>query len=240
MIQLLPDPILSLLYPQACDVCDREVGRYRDGTACSDCWNSTRVFNGNETLCTKCGAFLFGVPSRKEMYCEACTEHFYDHAIAIGIYEKALAASVLRLKRIPFVPARLKGLIVEQARQSLLTAPTIVVPVPLSPRRYQERGFNQASVIAKLVAKHKRTAFLETALTRQIHTPVHRAGMDKKARAMTVKNAFVVELTRRADAAMLAGSEGAADEPVHDRLHDALMRRLDALLPKGIQHRLRG
>ena len=143
MIQLLPDPILSLLYPQACDVCDREVGRYRDGTACSDCWNSTRVFNGNETLCTKCGAFLFGVPSRKEMYCEACTEHFYDHAIAIGIYEKALAASVLRLKRIPFVPARLKGLIVEQARQSLLTAPTIVVPVPLSPRRYQERGFNQ-------------------------------------------------------------------------------------------------
>jgi AcrR family transcriptional regulator len=45
------------------------------------------------------------------------------------------------------------------------------------------------------------------------------------------KEAFVAELTRRVDAAMLAGSDGAADEPAHDRLHDALMRRLDALKP---------
>jgi AcrR family transcriptional regulator len=45
------------------------------------------------------------------------------------------------------------------------------------------------------------------------------------------KDAFVAELIRRADTAMLAGAEGAADEPVHDRLHDALMRRLDALKP---------
>ena len=51
------------------------------------------------------------------------------------------------------------------------------------------------------------------------------------AASFPTKDAFVVELTRRADAAMLAGSDGAADEPAHDRLHDALMRRLDALKP---------
>jgi AcrR family transcriptional regulator len=45
------------------------------------------------------------------------------------------------------------------------------------------------------------------------------------------KDALAAELIRRADTAMLAGAEGAADEPVHDRLHDALMRRLDALKP---------
>ena len=60
MLQLLPDAVLSLIYPQDCSVCDREVASANDGVACSDCWNKTRIFNGNETLCIKCGAFLFG------------------------------------------------------------------------------------------------------------------------------------------------------------------------------------
>lgn len=51
------------------------------------------------------------------------------------------------------------------------------------------------------------------------------------AAAFPSKESLVRELSRRADAAMLAGADGAAGEPQHDRLHDALMRRLDALKP---------
>ena len=199
MLQLLPDPILSIIYPQACDVCDKEVERHQDGVACTDCWNATRIFNDNETLCNKCGAFLFETTSPKPTYCGRCDEHSYDRAIAVGIYEKALAASVLRLKRAPFMPDVLKTLIVERARHSDLPASSVVIPVPLSTRRRQERGFNQAGAIAHLVARRLRLPFDDQTLVRGIHTPVHRAGMDKKARAMTVKNAFNVVRPRLVD-----------------------------------------
>ncbi len=51
------------------------------------------------------------------------------------------------------------------------------------------------------------------------------------AAAFPSKAAFATELTRRADAAMLAGNGEGNTEPPRDRLHDALMRRLDALKP---------
>lgn len=57
------------------------------------------------------------------------------------------------------------------------------------------------------------------------------ASLADVAAAFPGKPAFIAELIRRADAAMLAGSDGAITEPAHDRLHDALMRRLDALKP---------
>ena len=199
MLQLLPDPILSIIYPQACGVCEGEVERHRDGVACTDCWNATRIFDGNETLCNKCGAFLFETMSRQPTHCGRCDEHSYDRAIAVGIYEKALAASVLRLKRAPFLPDVLKTLIAERARQAGVPPSSVVIPVPLSARRRQERGFNQAGVIARLVARHLRLPFDDQTLARGTHTPVHRAGMDKKARAMTVKNAFNVVRPRLID-----------------------------------------
>jgi len=72
------------------------------------------------------------------------------------------------------------------------TAPPVVIPVPLSARRLQERGFNQAAVIATVIARSGNLLLDENSLVRKIHTPMHRAGMDRKARAMTVKKAFEV------------------------------------------------
>ena len=116
----------------------------------------------------------------------------YDRAIAVGIYEKALAASVVRLKRTPTVPGVLKTLIIERVRQLDVSACSVVIPVPLSARRRRERGFNQAAVLASLVASELRRPLDTQTLVRSTHTPVHRAGMDQKARAVTVKNAFNV------------------------------------------------
>ncbi len=193
MLKDLSDSILSLVYPQECSVCHGQVESYDNGDACSDCWDATRIFNGSETLCTKCGAFLFeGRSSADPILCRRCDEHFYDQAFAIGLYERALSASVLRLKRTPHVANRLKRLLATTLDRMPINRAATVVPVPLSSRRARERGFNQAATIARVVAKHGGLMFDEKSLIRELHTPMHRAGMDKKARAMTVKNAFRV------------------------------------------------
>jgi ComF family protein len=193
MLRTFADPILALIYPQECAVCRLEVSDGRDGIACSSCWNETRLFTGKETLCTKCGAFLFEHARGHAIFCQKCETHSYDAALAAGIYEKALATSVLRLKKTPHLPVRIRES-VRFAFERLIDggAEQLVIPVPLSSRRMRERGFNQASVIGRFVARAAGFPLDELSLIRNVHTPMHRAGMDRKARARTVENAFQV------------------------------------------------
>ena len=192
MIRNLPDSFLSVLYPEECRVCGGEVGSLSDGVACLNCWNVTKLFTGDETLCSKCGAFLFDGSSKQPTFCRKCDDQCFDAGVAVGLYEKALAASVLTLKKKPRVPGRLKGLLARAADRISYRSTDLILPVPLSPRRSHERGFNQAAVLGKVISNRLGIALDEATLIRQVDTPMHRAGMDRKARGITVKNAFAI------------------------------------------------
>ena len=192
MLRTLSDRLLSIVYPQECRVCGGEVTSSGDGVACSDCWKETKIFSGNETLCFKCGAFLFDAQRSSAAFCHKCDDHAYDQALAIGHYEKALSANVLHLKRVPLLPLRIKNLLDVLLERSAVPGDAVVIPVPLSPRRLRERGFNQAWVIGQAVSGRLGLALDDATLARTAHTPMHRAGMDRKARAKTVANAFQV------------------------------------------------
>jgi ComF family protein len=135
---------------------------------------------------------LFGTISSGGASCRKCDEHFYDRAFAAGLYEKALAVSVLELKKTPHLIGRIKQLIIGTLDRIPDPDVDLIIPIPLSARRLRERGFNQAALIGKLVAKRSGVQLDESTLIRKVHTPMHRAGMDRKARAMTVANAFQV------------------------------------------------
>jgi competence protein ComFC len=187
------DSLLTLAYPQACEICENSVENLSDGSACRDCWKKTQIFSGAETLCAKCGAFLRDKSTDFQTFCHRCDEHFYNAAAAVGVYEDALAAAVLNLKREPFVAKNLQKLFVSRFRSSAFQDASLIVPVPLSKKRFLERGFNQAAVLSKIFAKKTKINLDEQSLVRTVHTPMHRAGMDGKARAMSVENAFEVE-----------------------------------------------
>ena len=142
-------------------------------------------------LCEKCGAFFSDNKAPVPVYCHKCDDHFYDKATAIGIYEKALSASILHLKSTPNVPKRLEQLIRGQSSQ--ITA-DLIIPAPLSKMRTLERGFNQAAMIAAIVGKSTGVPVDDLSLHRKKHTPIHRVGMDQRARELTVEKAF--EVTR--------------------------------------------
>jgi ComF family protein len=190
MLAKIYDSLLTLAYPQACQICQNSVENSSDGVVCDECWKKTLVFSGAETLCHKCGAFLQPKPSDFQTFCHRCDAHFYDVASAVGIYESALSASILHLKREPFVAKRLQKLFVSRFQESGFQDATKIVPVPLSKKRLLERGFNQAAVLAEILFKRTGIELDEQSLTRKTHTPMHRVGMDDKARETSVKNAF--------------------------------------------------
>lgn len=194
------DAALALVYPQACAACGvRGVERRADWPACAACWAATRLFDGGETLCWKCGTPAGGeVPEevRPTVRCRRCEAEEFTAARACGVYEGALRAAVLGLKRDPFVPPRLAMLLGEAAGRAPLDAATRVLAVPLHPMRERERGFNQAARLASAVAKRVGLTFDAWSLARVAHSERHRAGMDARARRESVSEAFAVARPR--------------------------------------------
>ena len=193
MLSKLFDSLLTLAYPQACQICAHSVEKSSDGVVCETCWKKTQIFTGKETLCHKCGRFLREAETDFQTFCHSCDEHFYDMARAVGLYESGLQASVLHLKNEPFVARRLQKLFISAFNHSGFYDAKLIIPVPLSKKRLLERGFNQAAILAAYLAKQINIKLDERSLARTVHTPMHRVGMDDKARQLTVKNAFEVK-----------------------------------------------
>lgn len=193
MFSKIRDSLISVVYPQNCQICHNSVEMFADGVVCRECWEKSRIFSGNEVLCAKCGAFLKTSEINFTTFCHRCDEHFYDQAKAVGIYEKALAASIVNLKIIPYVSKNLQNLFYSAFETSDFRDVQMIIPVPLSKKRLIERGFNQAEVLAQILSNKTKIKIDDKSLVREVHTQIHRAGMDKKAREMSVKNAFVVK-----------------------------------------------
>ncbi len=189
MLRALGDAVCSFVYPQQCRVCEGTVRHISDGVACEGCWSETRTFTGNEVLCEKCGAFFYAGALAGRVRCRQCDGHCYDAAAALGVYEKALAASIVALKSQPHLPGRLRQLI---KTTSIPAAADIIIPVPLSRQRSLERGYNPAEMIARSIGRRHGLPVDVHSLSRKLHTPIHRIGMDDRARELSVMNAFEV------------------------------------------------
>lgn len=75
-----------------------------------------------------------------------------------------------------------------------LEAADLVLPMPLSPQRLAERGFNQALELARHLAPAKTDA----ALLLRIRDTAPQTALDRQARALNVSQAFAVEPTQQA------------------------------------------
>ena len=189
------DAALALVYPQPCAICGRNVESRHDGVACATCWTATQLYSGEDTLCWKCGALSLakvGEARRKQVRCGRCDNDAYTFARACGSYDGALRASILQLKRQAHLPARLVSFIHEVQRREPLNGAEVILPVPLHESRERERGFNQAGVIARELARVTKLPCDAHSFVRRVHTERHRAGMDAKARRDSVASAFAV------------------------------------------------
>ena len=189
------DAALALVYPQPCAICGGSVESRHDGVACARCWNEAPLFRGDETLCWKCGALSLANVSedkRKTIRCGRCDDDVFTAARACGLYEGALRASILELKRQPHVARRVAQSIFDVQQREPLNEADVIIPVPLHHDRERQRGFNQASVLARELARLVGLPFDEHSVVRRVQTERHRAGLDAKARRQSVANAFTV------------------------------------------------
>lgn len=192
MFRAIQNSLLSIIYPSECAVCSGPVEAMQHGNSCSGCWAETRIFTGSEMLCHRCGALLGEHAAQVPVSCLKCDHYHFESAIAIGVYEKALAASIIKLKKVPRLDHKLTVLIEQTIRTRLSGDIDLVIPVPLSKARRIERGFNQAEVIAGVAGRVLSLAVDNGSLARTTDTKAHRVVMDQKARELSVNKAFEV------------------------------------------------
>jgi len=163
--------LLDLLSPRTCVACDRDVAA--GGVLCAAC-------SAHADLSAPAGLVLDGIPT-----------------VAAVAYAGPLADAIQRFKygARPDLAAQL-ALLAAAALGRLHPEPgSVLVPVPLHPRRLAERGYNQSALLAKQLARRHGLGFAPLAL-RRLRATEHQVGRTREQRWSNVTAAFAVRDAR--------------------------------------------
>lgn len=177
--------VLQLLFPRRCPVCD-EIAPFGE-KICLECLKKLNYIT--QPWCMKCGKKL----REEKEYCGDCTGRRHNYVRGRALYEyKSVAGSLYRFKyggRREYADfygeeaARyLKGFL-DQIK------PDGLVPVPLHPKRYMKRGYNQAFLLAKVIGKHTGIPVYDKLVRRQKETRPLKM-LNPTERQNNLKNAF--------------------------------------------------
>jgi len=134
-------------------VCDHALDAGRRDPLCRACWAA--IARIEPPFCASCGVPLpsFDPPAETiPLRCHACRVHAppFDYLRAAGAYAGALrdALHALKFGGKRTLARPLASLMVEQCGALLGPDVDALVPVPLARQREQERGYNQATLLA--------------------------------------------------------------------------------------------
>jgi len=147
----------ALVFPWSCSVCGLEGS---SGPFCPSCRRELleRSAVTAASACPRC-ALQVGPFADLRKGCSKCRGRSlgFDAALALGPYEGAIKDLCLQLKheRNAWLAPWLGDLLVEGRREAIgrLPADAWVVPVPLHWWRHWRRGYNQAEVLARSLAR---------------------------------------------------------------------------------------
>ncbi len=152
------DALTSVVFPGPCRICGQALTNASRVPICLTCLDGfVRI---GEPMCGCCGRpFVSGVAAEAiEPLCRLCRVKFFafDRARSFALYDDALIEAVLLLKYEEVT--RLGDWFAARLAEIVLRAPDdwradVVVPVPLHRDRRRERGYNQAELIARPLAK---------------------------------------------------------------------------------------
>jgi competence protein ComFC len=166
------DAIVSVFFPAGCRICDKLLVRASRVPFCEECLDSFEA--PTERKCEVCGQALGWFTQREgePLLCRACEQKTYafERARSYGVFDGALVRAILLLKweRMEPLGEWLAESLAEMVRREAEPlASDVVVRVPLHRDRERQRGYNQASLISKPLARklglpHKAVLLMRT------------------------------------------------------------------------------
>jgi ComF family protein len=168
--------------PELCAVCGRDDSHPALGV-CDRCLRRLPFII--PPICGRCGRMLRLCAAEDNSCRECAREKFYfTKARAVCVYEGAARAYLhdVKFRRAQPLARALAAILAAHAREhGEFRRYEVIVPVPLHSRRLQERGFNQAEVLARAVGASLRRPVHPEALLRQQYTQFQsKLGMERR------------------------------------------------------------
>jgi ComF family protein len=187
--------LAQLAWPGTCLLC--AASRTGEIDLCRDC---AADLPRNEPACTICAEPLAPTDAEPRV-CGACLGDPppFDSSVVPFRYAYPLDHLVQGLKfRNQLACGRVLGqLFAENLLARAAPLPEAIVPVPLAPGRYRQRGYNQASELALSIRRCTGITVMSDVVIRQRETS-EQAGLDRKARRRNVRGAFAAIAPLRA------------------------------------------
>jgi len=176
--------VKDYVFPIHCLQCQKE-GEW----VCSDCLATIDL--SGIYACPVCHRDQIG-----GVCCQGCVSNsFLDSQIALAEYsEKSLVGNIIQNLKYYYaedLQMIIKKIMVKSKFDLTLANVEYVVPIPLHKKRIAERGFNQAEVIAKLLAEYLHKPMLEA--LQRVKGTAQQAKLGKEARLKNMVKAFAIK-----------------------------------------------
>lgn len=197
------DALVSVIFPAPCRICGAVLTRAGLLPICEECFGKLQPLRA--PVCVCCGRPFFSeiALDAESPKCFACRRNVYafDYARSFGSYTDQMvrAIGLLKYERLTALGRWFAQRLEEVTRENVvLKEADVVVPVPLHPARLRERGYNQAELIAKPLARAMRLPLVSYLLVRTKARP-SRLLLSRRERWLTVRGAYDIRKGARVD-----------------------------------------
>lgn len=190
--------IADVIFPPRCITCGVILEEHGPLPFCPQCTAGIRFIRS--PLCPRCG-IPFPSTEGEDHLCGEClvTQRPFAIARAVGLYEDTLLTAIHLFKyRGRIGIGKVLGSIMADFAGGIwdMKVFSVIMPVPLHKKRLRERGFNQAVILARRIAKRFTLPLDFLTLRRDVFTEPQ-VGLGHEARSVNVRGAFTVRRPER-------------------------------------------
>ena len=183
------DVLGDWLFPARCPVCDKVVPRWDEGI-CSECLKNIRYVE--PPRCLKCGKHI---EEETREYCSDCEErkHFFKQGRALYYY-KDIAKAIYRYKykgRKAYAKVFGREMVYYLGDYIKSLGADAIIPVPLFRRKVRRRGYNQATLLARILGEELNIPVEEKLVIRNRNTKPLKL-LNPEERLNNLKKAFIL------------------------------------------------
>lgn len=188
----LPQRLLDVLFPPRCAHCGA-VGM----ALCGACWGD--IHEPRAPRCPRCDRSLSGESVAAAKYCSVCSALLREvgqpalgRIVVAADYEGPVGSAIraLKFRRQRRLAQPLAALLAEAARRA--EAPVdVIIPMPLHAGRRRERGYNQAELLARPLARALGVPLRDDVLAR-IRATQAQTRLSRRERLANVAGAFAL------------------------------------------------
>ena len=197
LVARLVQELTLFVYPPTCTGCGQPSHSNRLEPFCPDCLRTLEFIS--EPYCPVCGVpYAKGISNSH--LCGDCLAgiHYFDRARSTGSYRGSLREVLHRFKyggRTSLARPLAHMLIAPGKHLARLHKIDRIIPVPLHPKRLRQRGFNQASLLARRLGSALKITVDYVSLRRSRWTEPQ-TGLTRRQRATNVKGAFSLKSSK--------------------------------------------